>query len=68
MVKACDEQKKYLWEMGLNEMRAYSDAFDSTVFDYINPRSVVNSRKTAGGASISEVEKQIETEKAYLSR
>jgi argininosuccinate lyase len=68
MVKACEEQKKYLWEMGLNEMRAYSDAFDSTVFDYINPRSVVNSRKTAGGASISEVEKQIETEKAYLSR
>jgi argininosuccinate lyase len=64
----CEEQKKYLWEMGLDEMRAFSDAFDSTVFDYINPRSVVNSRKTPGGASISEVEKQIETEKAYLSR
>ena len=67
MVKACEEQEKYLWEMGLDEMRAFSDAFDSTVFDYINPRCVVNSRKTPGGASIPEVEKQIETEKAYLS-
>jgi len=67
MVKACEEGNKYLWEMGLDEMRAFSGAFDETIFDYINPRNVVNSRKTPGGASMAAVEKQIETEKAYLN-
>jgi argininosuccinate lyase len=67
MVRACEEQKKYLWQLTIEEMRAYSAVFDQTVFDYINPRNVVKSRKTPGGASFGEVEKQIETEKAYLS-
>jgi argininosuccinate lyase len=68
MVKACEKQKRYLWELTIEEMRSFSDAFDQTVFDYINPRNVVNSRRTPGGASFGEVERQIETEKAYLSR
>ena len=68
MVKACEENKKYLWEMKIGEMRSYCDVFDDTVFDHIDPHNVVNSRRTAGGASLREVEKQIETEKAYLGR
>jgi argininosuccinate lyase len=67
MVKACEEKKKYLWEMSVDEMRTYSEVFDSTIYDYINPRNVVNNRKTPGGAAFGEVEKQIETEKTYLS-
>jgi argininosuccinate lyase len=47
-------------------MRHYSDAFDETVVDYIDPRHVVENRKTEGGASIREVERQIEKESAYL--
>jgi argininosuccinate lyase len=66
MVKACEEKKRFLWEMGLDEMRRYSDAFDETVFDYIDPRHVVENRKTEGGASTLEVERQIEKESAYL--
>jgi argininosuccinate lyase len=66
MVKACEEKKKSLWEMGLDEMRRCSDAFDETVFDYIEPRHVVENRKTEGGASLREAEKQIEKELAYL--
>ena len=66
MVKACEERKGFLWEMGLDEMRHYSDAFDETVFDYIDPRHVVENRKTEGGASTLEVERQIEKESAYL--
>jgi argininosuccinate lyase len=68
MVRACEERKRYLWEMTLEEMRGFSAAFDATVFDYINPRNVVESRKTAGGASHASVEKEIEAEKAYLNR
>jgi argininosuccinate lyase len=66
MVKAAEERKGFLWEMGLDEMRHYSDAFDETVVDYIDPRHVVENRKTEGGASIREVERQIEKESAYL--
>jgi argininosuccinate lyase len=66
MVKAAEERKGFLWEMSLDEMRRYSDAFDQTVFDYIDPRHVVERRKTEGGASIREVERQIEKESAYL--
>jgi argininosuccinate lyase len=68
MVKECEKKKKYLWEMEIDEMRTYSEVFDTTVYDYINPRNVVRSRKTSGGAALGEVEKQIDTEKAYLSR
>jgi argininosuccinate lyase len=68
MVKVCEEQKKYLWEMGIEEMTSHCDLFDNTIFDYIDPHNVVKNRRTAGGASFGEVEKQIETERAYLSR
>lgn len=68
MVKVCEGKKRYLWEMSVDEMRLFSEAFDSTVFDYINPHSVVRNRKTPGGASVEEVEKAIASEKAYLSR
>ncbi len=66
MVKECEEKKKFLWEMDLDEVRRHSTAFDETVFGYIEPRHVVESRKTEGGASLREAEKQIEKELAYL--
>ena len=68
MVKKCEEQKRYLWEMSVDDMKSFCEVFDATVFDYIDPNNVVKNRKTAGGASLGEVEKQIETETAYLSR
>jgi argininosuccinate lyase len=66
MVKACEEKRVFLWEMGLDDMKRYSGVFDETVFDYINPHHVVENRKTPGGASFREVEGQIEKESAYL--
>ncbi len=68
MVKACEGKKQYLWEMSVDEMLLFSDAFDGTVFDYINPHNVVRNRKTLGGASVKEVERAIASEKAYLNR
>jgi argininosuccinate lyase len=68
MVKVCEEKKKYLWEMEIEEMKAFSGVFDSSIYEYINPRNVVENRKTAGSAALGEVGKQIETEKAYLGR
>lgn len=67
MVKACEEKRQYLWEMTIEGMRSFSPAFDETIYDYINPRNVVKSRKTPGGAALVEVERQIERERIYLS-
>jgi argininosuccinate lyase len=64
MVRSCEDRHKYLWELTVDEMREFSDLFDATIFDYIEPHNVVKNRKT--GASIPEVEKQIATEKSYL--
>jgi argininosuccinate lyase len=67
MVKACEERRIYLWEMSVGDMRVFSEAFDETVYEYINPRNAVNSRKSPGSAAFGEVRKQIETERVYLS-
>jgi argininosuccinate lyase len=66
MVKGCEEKKKYLWQMSLEEMKAFDDRFEGDVFSYSDPHRVLSSRKTAGGASFEEVDRQIEKEKAYL--
>ena len=67
MVKACEEKKKYLWEMEIDEMRTYSGSFDDTIYDYIDPARWWPAGRLPGAAAFGEVEKQIETEKAYLS-
>ena len=66
MVKACEEKKRFLWEMGLDEMRAYSAAFDETVFDYIDPRHVVENRKTQGGASLGRLRGKLRKNRLIL--
>jgi argininosuccinate lyase len=66
MVKFCERKGQCLWEMDVKEMKTYSEAFDSGVFEYIHPRNVVKNRKTPGGASHEEVEKQLAAEKVYL--
>lgn len=68
MVRDCEEKKRYLWQIPIEEMKAYSAAFDASVFDYIDPRNVVASRKTAGGASYVAVDEEIEAETTYLNR
>ncbi len=66
MVKACEEKGIFLREMDLSVMQGFSGVFTGDVYDYINPRHVVEHRKTPGGASVAEVERQIEKELAYL--
>ena len=64
MVKFCEDRHRFLWELTVDEMTGFSDLFDATIFDYIEPNNVVKNRKT--GASVPEVERQIAIEKTYL--
>ena len=65
MVRDCEEEDKLLKDMKLKEMKAYSKAFGEDVFDYIDPYTILKTRRTLGSASFDEVEKEIAREKIY---
>jgi argininosuccinate lyase len=66
MVKYCEEQKKRLAELTLEEMRRFCAVFDDDVRSYIDPGHILKSRKTIGGASYKEVAREIAREQKYL--
>ncbi|MGD0234251.1 MAG: argininosuccinate lyase [Syntrophorhabdales bacterium] len=66
MVKYCEEQKKRLAELTLEEMRRFSAVFADDVRSYIDPVNILKSRKTIGGASHKEVTREIAREQKYL--
>ncbi|MCX5805195.1 MAG: argininosuccinate lyase [Proteobacteria bacterium] len=67
MVRNCEEKGKFLSDMALIEMEKYSKVFKNDIFNYIDPYTILNTRKTAGGASFTEVDKEIEKEKIYCN-
>jgi argininosuccinate lyase len=56
-----------LQELKIEELKAFSPFFDEDVYEVMDPKRIVELRKTIGGASIGEVVAQIEREKLYLS-
>ena len=66
MVKYCEEKKKRLADLALEEMKTFSAVFDDDVRAYIDPATILKSRKTIGGASHREVTRQIAREQKYL--
>lgn len=66
MVKYCEEQKKRLAELTLEEMRRFCAVFDDDVRSYIDPANILKSRKTVGGASYKEVAREIAREQKYI--
>ncbi|HVN25627.1 MAG TPA: argininosuccinate lyase [Syntrophorhabdales bacterium] len=66
MVRYCEEQKKRLAGLTLEEMKGFSAVFADDVRAYIDPATILKNRKTVGGASHREVTRQIAREKNYL--
>ena len=67
MVRECEAKRQFLWQMTVEEFKGYSPAFEEDIVRLMDPNTILSARKTAGGASIEEVEKQIAAEKLYLS-
>jgi argininosuccinate lyase len=67
IVKECDRRGTRLQELKIEELKAFSPFFDEDVYEVMDPKRIVELRKTIGGASIGEVVAQIEREKLYLS-
>jgi argininosuccinate lyase len=68
MVRFCETKNKRFNELGIEEMRSFSPLFAEDVRRHIDPVQILKNRKTAGGASVKEVEREIAREKNYLRR
>jgi argininosuccinate lyase len=66
MVKHCENKKQSLWKMPLAQMKRFSSLFDNDIFKYIEPKAILQNRKTKGAASFREIERTINAEKRYL--
>lgn len=67
LVRDCEERGKSLRDLSLGDLKTYSEAFEDDILEHIDPYNILTNRKTLGGASFDEVEKQINTEKHYLN-
>jgi argininosuccinate lyase len=67
LVRDCEDKGRKLRDLKVEDLRAYSEAFDRDIIDHINPYTILSNRKTAGAASFEEVERQIASEKHYLN-
>jgi argininosuccinate lyase len=68
LVRYGEETKTPLLSMKIEKLKEHSELFEYDVFDYIDPRKILGRRATFGGASFSEVEKELNAEKSYLNR
>ena len=67
LVRDCEDKGKRLRDLKVEDLRAYSEAFDKDIIEHIDPFIILSNRKTKGAASFEEVERQIATEKRYLN-
>ena len=50
---------KELYELSLNDLKSVSPVINEDIFEFLNIEGSVDSKKTAGGTALEEVEKQI---------
>ncbi len=66
IVAYCIKIGKVLDELTIEEYKSHSELFESDVYNYIDLKTCVEQRISAGGTSFKSVEKQIESISAYL--
>ncbi len=59
IVRRCLDKGIALTELSLKDYQRYSPAFQSDIFNFLEPRSSVNKKKSVGSTSPKEVTKQI---------
>ncbi|MFC5700828.1 argininosuccinate lyase [Cohnella faecalis] len=64
----CIQQNKFLLDLKLDEFKQFSALFDDTIYQVLQPESVVNARNVYGGTATAQVSAAIERADAELSR
>lgn len=67
LVRFCEETDKRFSHLSLADMKALSDYFDTDVFEYIDPRHILENRRTEGAASFDGIRGAIDEAKRYLT-
>ena len=67
LVAYCIENNTVLESLSLEKFREYSDVFEADVYDDISLETCVGKRISFGGTSVSSVEAQIASVRAYLA-
>ena len=67
LVAYCIENNTVLEALSLEKFREYSDVFEADVYDDISLETCVGKRISFGGTSVSSVEAQIASVRAYLA-
>ena len=67
LVAYCIENNTVLEALSLEKFREYSDVFEADVYDDISLETCIGKRISFGGTSVSSVEAQIASVRAYLA-
>ncbi len=65
---AIDSGKSAIEELSLSDMKNISPLFEEDIFEKITPRACMEARKTTGGPSPDEVQKQIDSLRAFAAK
>jgi argininosuccinate lyase len=62
----CIQNGKYLLDLTLEEFKQFSPLFDETIYDVLQPETVVNARNVYGGTATAQVTAAIERAESKL--
>lgn len=68
IVLYCIDEKKYIENLKLKELKHFQHLFEKDVLGLLSPEAVVNSKISYGGTSIQGVKKSIEEAKEMLNK
>jgi argininosuccinate lyase len=64
----CIQHNKFLLDLTMEEFRQFSPLFDDTIYQVLQPESVVNARNVYGGTATAQVSAAISRAEAELAR
>ncbi len=64
----CIQNSKFLLDLTLEEFRQFSPLFDDTIYQVLQPESVVNARNVYGGTATAQVSAAIERAETALAQ
>ncbi len=59
IVKYCEQNKKDFFTLSLDELKSFSEKFDTDIYEYIDPQKSTERKKSYGSTSLESIENQI---------
>lgn len=66
LVKYCEQNNKDFFTLPLEELKKFSEKFDSDIYEYLDPEKSTERKKSYGSTSLESIENQIKLLKEQL--